>query len=101
MMIYFTQSVFLSSIFVLHLWLLEFVGKRPFRQFAQLIDLTIQLSKSPSSMRISRLVNSLVFVKETEPLRMKQPQEAEHGIRHIDLIQRVYPYKTANCRGRF
>ena len=71
MMIYFTPSIFLSSIFVLYLWLLESVGKRPFRQFAQSIDLTILLSKSPSSMKISRLVNSLVFVKEIEPLRLK------------------------------
>lgn len=71
MMIYLTQSVFLSSIFVLHLWLLGSVGKRPFRQFAQLIDLTIQFSKLPSSMKISRLVNSLVFVKEIETSRMK------------------------------
>lgn len=71
MMIYFTQSVFLSSIFVLHLWLFESVGKRSFRQFAQLIDLTIQFSKPLSSMKISRLVNSLVFVKEIETSRMK------------------------------
>lgn len=71
MMNYFTQSVFLSSIFVLYLWLLESVGKRPFRNFTQSMDLTIQLSKSPSSMKILRLVNSLVFVKEIEPLRMK------------------------------
>lgn len=71
MMIYFTQTIFLSSIFVLHLWLLESVGKRPFRRLAQLIDLTIQFSKPLSSMKISRLVNSLVFVKGTETLRMK------------------------------